>query len=318
MARRVLPWQQITSKHQFQSTSAKELMREAGLDWNVSLEQVVVNTDNEVLPVENKWATVRNNNDGSGVVLGMVGSRYKIFQNEDVFTSLDFLVDSGEARYSSAGELQNGAIVWAVMELPEAVSIANDPHAGYLLARTSHDGSTAFQIAPIVSRLGCTNQMNAAFARADAGVYSLKHTTNNNISIQDLRSVINIMYEDFNSYELMANDLMGQSMTDGEFSNFTRKMFPISTKIEFSEDYLLSAAEKRIRAAAYRNRSAAWLVWDNGTETQEHLRNTKFGALHAIIEVADHFGRSQTKTSSKVILSKDGAIKNRALQLLKG
>jgi phage/plasmid-like protein (TIGR03299 family) len=312
------PWQIISDKHTFEGTSARQIMREAGLDWHVSLEDVYAHTNNGDIQVPSRFATVRNNNDGSASALSVVGSRYKVLQNEEVFSSLDFLVDSGEARYASAGELAGGAVVWTVMELPDAIGIANDPHAGYLLVRTSHDGSNAFQIAPIVSRLSCTNQMNAAFADAGRknGLYSLKHTTNSKIDLSDIRKVINLTYKDFDAYSAMGRNLISREFSDMEFKNFSHKVFPLASKIEFSPDDMLSPAEKRTRAAVMRNRRNAWNVWTNQTGTQENLTNTKFGALHAIIEVSDHFSRNEEKTSSKVLLSKDGKYKQRALELL--
>jgi phage/plasmid-like protein (TIGR03299 family) len=312
------PWQVISGKHTFEGTSARQIMHEAGLDWTVSLEDVHTTGNNGLLEIPNRFATVRTNKDGTQSALAVVGSRYKILQNEEVFSSLDFLVDSGEARYASAGELAGGGVVWTVMELPDSINISNDPHAGYLLVRTSHDGSNAFQIAPIVSRLSCTNQMNAAFAEAGRknGLYSLKHTTNSKIDLSDIRRVINLTYKDFDSYSAMGRNLISREFTDMEFKNFSNKVFPLASKIEFSSDDMLSPAEKRTRAAVMRNRRNAWNVWTNQTGTQENLTNTKFGALHAIIEVADHFSRSDEKASSKVLLSKDEKYKHRALELL--
>ena len=313
---RVLPWKLINDSHVSNANSAKEVMQLAGLDWTVSLHDVSVEHETGLLEVPGKFATVRTNKDGTASALSVVGGRYNIFQNDEIFSSLDYLIDSGEARYSAAGDIDGGKIVWMVMELPDSVKIAGDEHAGYLLARTSHDGSTAFQIAPIISRLSCTNQMNAAFADADkrGGLYSLKHTQNNVVRVEDIRNIIKVMYKDFSVYEDMAHEFMGQGMNDGEFKNFIRKVYPMSSKIEFSSDELLSPAEKRTRAAVERNRSNAWLVWTG--DTQDNLRYSKFGALHAVVEVADHYSRSYEKASSKILLSKDGAVKQKAIQLL--
>lgn len=315
---RVLPWQKISDKHIVEgTTSARSVMQQVGLDWKVTLSDVLVDTDFGLIEVPDKFATVRNNKDGTRSALSVVGSRYNIFQNEEIFSSLDFLVDSGEARYASAGELDGGKIVWMVMELPDSVKIAGDEHAGYLLARTSHDGSTAFQIAPIISRLSCTNQMNAAFASAGkhGGLYSLKHTQNNSVNVEDIRKIIKVVYEDFTFYEDMAHEFMNQTMNNMEFVNFVRKVYPMPSKIEFSPDDVLSPAEKRTRAAIQRNRSNAWLVWEG--DTQANLKYTKFGALHAVVEVADHYSRSYEKASSKILLSKDGKMKSRAIELLR-
>lgn len=319
MARRVLPWQRIGITNEREVTSARDMMSQAGLDWTVSLEDVYASGKYDPIQIKDKFATVRTNQDGEQSVLGVVGSRYKVFQNSEVFESLDFLIDSGEARYSAAGELNNGSVVWTVMELPNALKIPSDPHAGYILARTSHDGSTALEIAPIVSRLHCTNQINSAFASAKKKqlYYSIKHTNKNSVSVKDIREVINVMYESFGDYEDMSANLLQKPMSNFEFDSFAKQVYPLSSKIEFSPDELLSAGEKRARAAQFKNRAKARSVWLCETDTQHNIAGTKFAALHAIIETQDHFSRSYEKASSRILLSKDGKIKQRALELLK-
>ena len=177
------------------ATSARDAATQAGLDWQVSLSEVHTNTltPNGVntLQVPNTFASVRTNNDGSQAVLGTVGGRYKVFQNDEMFSALDMLVDSGDARYAFAGEVKGGAQVYMVLELPKGVKIGNDEHACYLVARTSHDGSTALQIAPSIQRLRCTNQINGIFSKS--ATYNLKHTTNAEFKIEDIKRIIGFL-----------------------------------------------------------------------------------------------------------------------------
>ena len=93
------PWQIISDKQTFEGTSARQIMREAGLDWTVSLEDVYTTSNRDdfgLLNIPNRFATVRTNADDTQSALAVVGSRYKVMQNEEVFESLDFLVDSGD------------------------------------------------------------------------------------------------------------------------------------------------------------------------------------------------------------------------------
>lgn len=315
---RVQPWQIIGEANKTETTSARQLMKELNLDWKVTLEDVYTPGKFDPIKIEDKFATVRHNADGTESAIGVVGSRYKIFQNSEVFESLDFLIDSGEARYAAAGELNGGAVVWTVMEIPNGIKVEGDEHAAYILARTSHDGSSSFEIAPIVTRLSCTNQMNAAFASAKHKqlYFSLKHTQKNVVSAADIRQVINIMYEDFSDYSDMAASLLAQPMSNFEFENFAKHVYPLPSKIEFSSEELLSPGEKRARTAQLRNRKNARSVWLCETDTQHNIQGTKFAALHAIVETQDHFSRSYEKASSRILLSKDGNIKSRALELL--
>ncbi len=63
--------------------------------------------------------------------------------------------DEKIARYAAAGEYDDGAKVWMLMSLPKEMEIQGDPHAAFLLAKTSHDGSSSVVVRPIIERLFC-------------------------------------------------------------------------------------------------------------------------------------------------------------------
>ncbi len=72
------------------ATSASDVARQAGLDWSVSLHEVT--TTYQVpgqelpthIPVKNKQAVVKTNALGEVIPLGIVGTKYKPFQNAEV------------------------------------------------------------------------------------------------------------------------------------------------------------------------------------------------------------------------------------------
>lgn len=315
---RVMPWNVIGTKNTYNVTSAKDLMKQSGLDWTVSLDDVYAKTDVGLVEVPNRYATVKRDADGVVTPLSIVGSRYRIFQNQEVFECLDILSNTGQATYSSAGELRGGSIVWTVMELPQNISIGDDKHSGYLLARTSHDGSTPFQMTPIITRLGCTNQINAAMmnGKRKGMYYSLRHSTNSVLDIEDIQRTMKLVREDLHSYVTVSSWLRSMPMDTDEFNNFVRKVYPLPAKIEYVDYELLSPAEKRTKSATERNRTNSWLVWNNNTETQENISGTKFAAFQAIVENVDHFSRDSKKQAEKILLGTDNLYKERALHLL--
>ena len=216
------------------ATSAQDAAKQAGLDWHVSLadlEALAVN-DNGVsrLTVPQTFGTIRTDKDGSQSVLGTVGGRYKVFQNGEMFSALDALVDSGEARYANAGELRNGAQVWMLLELPREVKIANDPHKAYLLARTSHDGSCSLGVTPVVNRLFCSNQISGIF-RKDCK-YSLHHTTNARLNVEQMRTMLNVIYTGIETYETIADKLLNESVNDYQVEGIFRRMWTLPSTIE--------------------------------------------------------------------------------------
>jgi phage/plasmid-like protein (TIGR03299 family) len=304
---------------QVTATSAKDAAQQAGLDWHVQLADVqalaVSNDGVNTLEVPSTFATVRTNKDATQSVLGTVGGRYKVFQNDEMFSGLDALVDSGDARYAYAGEVKGGAQVYMVLELPNEVKIANDPHACYLVARTSHDGSTALQISPSVTRLRCTNQIAGIFAKA--GTYTLRHTTNAEFKIEDIKRIIPVTYEGIKAYELIGNKLINEKLTDAEVDAIFKKMWDLPSIIEQTPYGMLSAGQKRQFNTATVARATARNIYRGETGTQEELRGTRFGAFQAIVEYADHFShKAESVRAERIITGSADRIKSKALALL--
>jgi phage/plasmid-like protein (TIGR03299 family) len=232
-----------------------------------------------------------------------------------MFSGLDALVDSGDARYAFAGEVKGGAQVYMVLELPNEVKIANDPHACYLVARTSHDGSTALQISPSVTRLRCTNQIAGIFAKA--GTYTLRHTTNAEFKIEDIRRIIPVTYEGIKAYELIGNKLINEKLTDAEVDAIFKKMWDLPSIIEQTPYGMLSAGQKRQFNTATVARATARNIYRGETGTQEELRGTRFGAFQAIVEYADHFShKAESVRAERIITGSADRIKSKALALL--
>jgi len=301
------------------ATSARDAATQAGLNWHVSLADVqalaVSDTGVSQLEVPNTFATIRTNNDNTQSVLGTVGGRYKVFQNDEMFSALDLLVDSGDARYAYAGDVKGGAQVYMVLELPNEVKIANDPHACYLVARTSHDGSTALQISPSIQRLRCTNQIAGIFAKT--GTYTLKHTTNAEFKIEDIKRIIPVTYEGIKFYELIGNKLINEKISDAEVDAIFNKMWSIPNIIENSPYSMLSAGQKRQYNSAVVARQTAKAIYRGETGTQEELKGTRFGVFQSIVEYADHYShKADSVRAERIITGSADRIKSKALDLL--
>jgi phage/plasmid-like protein (TIGR03299 family) len=248
-------------------------MKQAGLDWKVTLENVYTTGDTGVLEVPDRYATVKWN-EGRIQPLAIVGSRYKVLQNDEIFSCLDDIVNNSDARYGAAGELKGGNVVWATIELPANITVGDDPHNAYVIARTSHDGSMPFQMTPVVNRIGCTNQINAAMmsGKAKGIYYRVKHSPNSSINPDDIRKAFRIMNEDVQKYATVSSFLRSIEFSNEEFKNFIKRVYPLPSKIEFSPYEMLSAGERTSKTRVERNRLSAWNVWIGETDTQHNIR----------------------------------------------
>lgn len=294
------------------ATSAVDAMHQAGLDWTVHLDDIQTTTG---LEIEDKFATVKTVINEDGVhrsVLGVVGKRYQVVQNAEIFSALDALVDSGDARYAAAGQLDGGRIVWMLMELPKEVSIAGDPHAAYLLARTSHDGTSSLQIAPTITRLRCTNQINNIL-RGDVK-YTLRHSTGAKIRVQQLRDALGVVYANIDNYVDTATGLLSLKVDDRDVQTMIKKIFPLPAEIENTSFELLTTGEKNALSRANKARHRVANIYRNGTGTQEGLEGTAYGLWQAVIEYADHFtSGTEVKRAERILTNKSDAIKTKAL-----
>lgn len=300
------------------ATSAQDAAQQAGLDWHVSLaelEALAVNDDGvSRLKVPDRFATVRTDKDGGQTALGTVGTRYKVFQNGEMFSALDALVDSGEARYANAGELRGGAQVWMLLELPREVKIANDPHAAYLLARTSHDGSCSLGVTPVVNRLFCSNQISGIF-RKDCK-YSLHHTTNAKLQVEQMRKMLDVIYTGIESYETIADKLLNEPVNDYQVEGIFRRMWTLPSTIEQTPYNKLTTGERRTYNRVMDSRQTAFNIYANST-TQENIRGTKFGAFQAIVEYLDwNSHKSEITRAERVISGKYDKLKSKALDVV--
>lgn len=307
--------------------SASEAARQAGLDWNVMLadmEAVVSNKVNEYetltdhYPVPKRQAVIKLGKENTNEVIGVVGDKYKIVQNMEVFSALDTLVDSGDARYTAAGEYNNGANIWMVMELPVGVQVANDPHAAFLLVQSSHDGSCAVRIRPIIERLFCANQINRIIKgkHKNAYTYVMKHTTNSELSVNDIRNITQLTYDSIQQYEVVAGTLLQRKVDERQVKNIFKSVWSLPSEIEEAPDHLLSQGQRRQRTIALNGRDSAWNIY-NQSPTQENIRGTAFGVWQAVIEHADHYASGGSdRRAIATISGRNDRIKDKALDLV--
>ena len=293
-----------------EASSAAQVAEQAGLNWTVGLSEMHTS---DFLHVPKKQAVVKKA-DGKESVIGVVGSKYKVFQNQEVFGCLDSLIDSGEARYAAAGEYDDGAKVWMLMSLPKEMEIKGDPHSAFLLAKTSHDGSSSVVIRPIIERLWCSNQINRIFrAKNKAHTYTLRHTQNAVLSVSDMRNILDLTYTSIDEYSNLANHLMQREADINKATAYFKKVWALPTKIENAPLHLLSKGEKNAKSRALNARQKAFAIYSD-SPTQENIRGTEFGLWQAVVEYADHY--SQKDASIATLAGRNDGIKLRALELI--
>lgn len=263
-----------------QHVTTSEMLEGAKLNnWNVRLEGLTMpksyrNTSSNQL-------VVRDNPFDNGVdVLSVVGDRYKVVQNEELFAFGDGILDGG-ATWESAGSIKGGRVVFGSMVVPREFIIdpkgANDKTVTYLLVHTSHDGSTAVQANITPVRVVCQNTLNMAIKNSKQS-FKIRHTTTVGGRIEQARQVLGLTFDHMDNFEIMAKQLYETAMTDDQFNNIIKAIYAEP------ESGSAKVAQTRWddKVDLLNN------LWDN-SPTNATIKNTAWGALNTMTERIDYF-----------------------------
>jgi phage/plasmid-like protein (TIGR03299 family) len=280
--------------------SISEIMEGAKLsNWNVRLEDVA-----PAFPAHNfitdSFLVVRDNpyTAGNTDVLSVVGSRYKVVQNEELFSFAENLHDGNpDVKVDSAGSLKQGRIVYGSWTLPNELIIdpkgVADKTKLYLIVWTSHDGSVAVQAAITPVRVRCQNTLNLAMRNAKQS-FKIRHTQTAEGKILAAREALGLSVAYFDSFSKQANELYQASITDKQFSDLIRNLYP--------------KPEKDAKGALKKWENKVVLIDElyHNSPTNAGIKGTKWGALNALTERLDYFRSARKGNMESISASASG------------
>jgi len=209
------PWHRLGAKMEGLST-ASEMLQAARADYTVVSSPVYTMTAQGMAEIEGSFATVREVPEGVDPnmgVLGLVGGRYQIVQNEEVLKRALTIVGEDPERSAvvdTCGVLGRGEKFFAYVDLgtltidPEGV---NDKITRGLGVLTSHDGTAAITYAMSNIRWVCQNTVNAGLANAER-VFKARHTQNFEGALQDAQKVLGISLNWEKVFSVMAENML--------------------------------------------------------------------------------------------------------------
>ena len=220
---RTVPWHGLGTVTDDVLTS-KEAIVAGGLDWNVGLHSLYAQIGKDKKKVPDRFAVVR---DTDSRILGTVGTKYTPFQNAEAFSFTDTLVDSGEAKYETAGSLRNGRVVFLTMKVPEQILVGGeDAHDLYILLRTSHDGSKAVSVMVTPVRVVCMNTLSVAISGAKQK-WSMPHVSTLEGKIQEARDTIGLTFKYTQEFISLGEDLMSLKVSDQMLRHLLEDTLPV-------------------------------------------------------------------------------------------
>lgn len=249
-----------------------EILAAAGLDFEVNLKDIYVGRRGA--KIEGSYATVRSDTDAP---LGVVGRGYKVVQNSVLAEFGDAIVDSGEAKYETAGSLREGRRVFLSMELDHLeINVRGqrepDELRTYLLLTNSHDGSMSLNgsITPI--RSVCWNTNNMAMRRARSN-FRLRHTARIEGRIAAAREALGVTFRYLDEFKELAQALSLKNIVDDQVAEIMKAVWPVPEDLP----------EGRVE----NHHSTKALDLYYASPNLEGIRGTAWGALQAVTEYLD-------------------------------
>ena len=311
-------WHNLANRifNQDENVTTQTMLEEAKLNnWNVRLSDVADHIPNTWRNTSDNFFVIRDNPfDGGTDVLSVVGKRYKTVQNEELFQFADNLLDNDSAKWESAGSLKKGKVVFGSLDIPKEIVLdpqgINDKTKLYLIIWTSHDGSISVQAAITPVRVVCQNTLNLAMRNAKQS-FKIRHTQTADGRIIEARKALGLTFAYADEFEKQANELFKQSITDKQFSDLIRTIYP---KPE---------TENKVALAKWENKVVTIDDLYHNSPTNATIKGTAWGAFNALTERLDYYRSPKTGNSDSLMAAASGfdpiltAEKNKILKMVK-
>ena len=296
-----------------------EMLAAANLNnWNVRLEDMPIpshlTSDKQYQYVVRTNPTTNTQTD----VLGVVGERYHVLQNEDLFSFGDNILDGG-GRWETAGSLKGGRVVFGSLALERETVL--DPNGvadvvkTYLLINTSHDGSIAIQASITPVRVVCANTLNVALNRTKKkdGVkqsFKIRHTQTANGKVQIARQTLGLANAYMDEFDKMAHAMIAKEISAKDFSDIILAAYP--------------KPDKDTKGAVKKWENKVDMINDIYTgEYNGMISGNAWGAFNALTERLDWYRSARGGSNESILASASGfdpainAEKNRLLNVVR-
>jgi phage/plasmid-like protein (TIGR03299 family) len=268
--------------------TTSEMLELANLqEWNVRLEEVeapsTLTSDKNYFYVVRNNPVIENQND----ILGIVGERYNVLQNEQLFDFADAMLDGG--RWETAGSLRGGRVVFGSLALDRETVL--DPNGvadkinTYLIVNTSHDGSISIQASVTPVRVVCANTLNFAL-RSVKQSFKIRHTQTANGKVQSAKTALGIANAYMDDFSVMANKMIQTELSAKQFNDILLTAYP--------------KPDKDSKQALTKWTNKIDMLNDIYTGEFNHMiSGNAWGALNAMTERIDWFrGQGETKLAA--------------------
>lgn len=264
-----------------------------------------------MVPVNDHRLIVRNDTQAE---LYASSDTYRLITHAEMGGLLEMYLESwgksgANLQFETAGSVQGGRQVWALVRLDEPYTIPGDPspHYPYVVLLNSHDGTLPCVLQPTQVRVVCWNTWQAALAEGQTKGFDrivIRHSKNSGDRLEAAGDALSAMRADQDRYVEAMTELSMLRMSDQQVQLYLDKLIPVPVG---------AASERTIEDR--RARQAGWRALYE-SRTGEGIAGTAYGVVQATGEMLDHVRsyRSEDTYLTRTLITPE-TIKARAVKL---
>jgi phage/plasmid-like protein (TIGR03299 family) len=246
----------------------QEMMKEAGLDWTVRLEDAFIDLNGEKIAT-GQQALVR---ETDGRILTNVGGQWNPCQNAEAFDFFSEFVKAGDMVMDTAGSLKDGQIVFAAADVRDGFELfGGDEVKGYLLFSNPHMYGRSIDVKFVMTRVVCNNTLSMALTENGQPAVRMSHRTKFDADL--VKHALGLSHQRVEQFKEAAEFLGSKRYNDAEFKRFLGKVFGTS---------VLDKKEELSRTA---NRAYELVETQPGAE---FARGSWWSAYNVVTYMTDH------------------------------
>jgi len=243
-------------------------------------------------------------------VLGVVGGRYRICQNRELFQFAEDIVDTGGALWKTAGTIKGGGVVWGLLELPDSIHVGGADEeivVPFLMVTNSFDYTCAVTAVVCWTRVVCWNTWTMALRQAPRK-FAMRHTESLEGRLRDAREALTVTYKQGDLLQELGDQLIAESFTDQAFEKFLAELMPYPKNIDDRPKLKANIDERREEL----------LLTRNVAPNLQNVKGTKWGALNAVLEYEQHVAHPEWTPERRLqqIALDESSLGPKALKLL--
>ena len=268
------PWHGLGIQYATPPTSSAEIIRGAGLDWEVGAAPCFTEIHDKVL---NYHAIYRKDDNH---ILGVVNAQPHLVQNVDTFNAFDSLINK-EVDTETAASLGRGEQVFGCFKVRDQYKVLDDDIDHYFVVINDHlkvDGKITVLNTPI--RVVCQNTLSAALTKnyykirvplsTDAGV-------NRNIAGNIFSSMRNAMKD----MQSKAESLVSKKVDRAYIDKLLDELFPY-VKVDGESTYSKANENQEMRRSVFIDQCM-------GADNLGNYRGTQWQILMALTDYTQHY-----------------------------